>query len=135
MFHIVFVPDSVRTVEFDNTLLISIATKGFHWNSMWHGQNKQPIHYTDKYSQHHSNIWPILLNGWVLVYELSHCEFCFRCNFFISLRFFSIPVLFGNKDTDWPQVTVPSISIPNISTFLFFFGIPKSSINRKSTMH
>ena len=30
MFHIVFVPDSVRTVEFDNALLMSIATKGFY---------------------------------------------------------------------------------------------------------
>ena len=25
------------------------------------------MHHTDKYSQHRSNIWPVLLNGWVSV--------------------------------------------------------------------
>ena len=28
------------------------------------------MHRTDKYSQYSSIIWPVLLNGWVLVYEL-----------------------------------------------------------------
>ena len=31
------------------------------------------MHRTDKYSQHSSIIWPVWLNGWVLVYELSGC--------------------------------------------------------------
>ena len=33
------------------------------------------IHHTNKYSQHSSIIWPVLLNGWVFVSELSGCEF------------------------------------------------------------
>ena len=30
---------------------------------------------TDKYSQHSSIIWPVWLNGWVIVYEVSDCGF------------------------------------------------------------
>ena len=37
------------------------------------------MHCTEKYSQHNSIIWPICLNGWVFVYELSCCEFESRC--------------------------------------------------------
>ena len=33
------------------------------------------IHRTDKHSQHSSMIWPVWLNGWVCVYELSGCGF------------------------------------------------------------
>ena len=33
------------------------------------------MHRTDKFSQHSSIIWPVLLNGWVFVYELSGCVF------------------------------------------------------------
>ena len=34
------------------------------------------MHYTNKYSQHGSNIWPVWLNYWVFVYErLSGCGF------------------------------------------------------------
>ena len=33
---------------------------------------------TDKYSQHSPIIWPVWLNGWVFVYELSDCGFEFR---------------------------------------------------------
>ena len=33
------------------------------------------IHSIDKYSQHSSIIWPVWLNGWVLVYQISGCEF------------------------------------------------------------
>ena len=33
------------------------------------------MHRTDKYSQHSSIIWPVWLNGWVFVYELSGCRF------------------------------------------------------------
>ena len=38
------------------------------------------IHCTDKYSQHSSIIWPVWLNGWVFVYELSNCGFESRCS-------------------------------------------------------
>ena len=33
------------------------------------------MHRTDKCSQHNSIIWPVWLNGWVSVYELSGCGF------------------------------------------------------------
>ena len=33
------------------------------------------MHRTDKYSQLNSIIWPVWLNGWVFVYELSECGF------------------------------------------------------------
>ena len=37
------------------------------------------MHRTDKYSRHSSIIWPVWLNGWVYVYELSDCGFDSRC--------------------------------------------------------
>ena len=37
------------------------------------------MHRTDKYLQHSSIIWPVWLNGWVFVYELSGCGFESRC--------------------------------------------------------
>ena len=33
------------------------------------------MHHTDEYSQHSSIIWPVWLNGWVFVHELSGCGF------------------------------------------------------------
>ena len=33
------------------------------------------IHRTYKYSQHSSILWPVWLNGWVIVYKLSGCGF------------------------------------------------------------
>ena len=64
------------------------------------------MHRTDKYSQHSSIIWPVWLDGWVFVYELSgsgfessysHLNFrfyaCFKqgvpwhaCNFGVWIR-------------------------------------------------
>ena len=41
------------------------------------------MHRTDKYSQHSSIIWPVWLNGWVFVYELSGCGFESRCSHLI----------------------------------------------------
>ena len=38
------------------------------------------MHRTDKYSQHSSVIWPVWLNGWVFVYELSGCGFESSCS-------------------------------------------------------
>ena len=41
---------------------------------------------TDKYSQHSSIIWPVGINGWVFVYELSGCGFESRCTH-LNFRF------------------------------------------------
>ena len=38
------------------------------------------MHCRDKYSQHSSIIWPVWLDGWVFVYELSGCGFESYCN-------------------------------------------------------
>ena len=37
------------------------------------------MHRTDKYSEHSLIIWPVSLNGWVFVLELSGCGFESRC--------------------------------------------------------
>ena len=37
------------------------------------------MHRTDKYWQHSSIIWPVWLNGWLFVYQLSGCGFESRC--------------------------------------------------------
>ena len=41
------------------------------------------MHRTDKYSQLSSIIWPVWLNDWVFVYELSGCGFESRCSHLI----------------------------------------------------
>ena len=38
------------------------------------------MHRADKYSQHSSIIWPVWLNGWAFVYEVSGCGFESRCS-------------------------------------------------------
>ena len=38
------------------------------------------MHHTEKYWQHSSIIWPVWLNGWVFVYELSGCVIVSCCN-------------------------------------------------------
>ena len=43
------------------------------------------MHRTDKYSQHSSVIWPVWLNSWVFVYELSGCGFESHCSHLNSL--------------------------------------------------
>ena len=40
----------------------------------------------DKYSRHSSIIWPVWLNGWMIVYELSCCGFESRCSH-LNFRF------------------------------------------------
>ena len=48
------------------------------------------MHRTDKYSQHSSIFWPVWLNGWVFVYELSGCGFESRCcHWFSVLKHFN----------------------------------------------
>ena len=44
------------------------------------------MHRTDKYSQHSSIIWPVLLNGLVFVYERSGCGFESSCSH-LNFRF------------------------------------------------
>ena len=44
------------------------------------------MHRTDKYSEHSSIIWPVWLNGWVFVYELSGCGFAYSCSH-LNFRF------------------------------------------------
>ena len=39
-------------------------------------------HLTDKFSQHSSIIWPVWVNGWLFIYELSGCGFEFSCSHF-----------------------------------------------------
>ena len=41
---------------------------------MWNDKNIH-IHRTDKYSKQRPIIWPVWLNGWVFVYQLSGCRF------------------------------------------------------------
>ena len=38
------------------------------------------MHRTDKYPQQSSIIWPVWINGWVFVYELSGCGFESSCS-------------------------------------------------------
>ena len=45
------------------------------------------MHRIDKYSQHSSIIWPVWLNGWVFVYELSGCVFESSCS---HLKIFTV---------------------------------------------
>ena len=44
------------------------------------------IHSTDKYSQYSSIIWPVWLNSWAFVYNLSGCGFESRCSH-LNFRF------------------------------------------------
>ena len=44
------------------------------------------MHCTDKYSQHNLIIWPVWLNSWVFIYELSGCGFEFSCSH-VNFRF------------------------------------------------
>ena len=47
------------------------------------------MHHTDKFSQYSSIIWPVWLNDWVFIYELSGCGFnsCYSHSILSSLRF------------------------------------------------
>ena len=49
-------------------------------------QKDSKLHHTDKYSQHSLIIWPVWLNGWVFIYELSACGFESHCSPVISFR-------------------------------------------------
>ena len=57
------------------------------------------IHRTDKYSQHRSIIWPVWLNGWVFVYELSGRAFESRfCHQSIKLLYKSMDWILHDRD-------------------------------------
>ena len=59
------------------------------------------MHRTDKYSQHSSIIWPVWLNGWVLVYELNGCGFETRCSH-LNFRFRAC----FEQGVPWIQATI-----------------------------
>ena len=51
------------------------------------------IHHTAKYSQLSSIIWPVWLNGWVFVYELSGCGFESHCSHLLFIWVSSMKIL------------------------------------------
>ena len=56
---------------------------------MWHDkyiQSNAPYRRTDNYSEHSSIIWPVWLNSWVLVHELSGSGFKSSCRH-LNFRF------------------------------------------------
>ena len=74
------------------------------------------IHHTDKYSQYSSIIWPVWLNGWVFVYELSGCGFessCIHINNFsyMSEKLPILDVLFAVHNVNYSE------------TFFYHFAI------------
>ena len=76
----------------------SCFEQGVHWHSgkyrvgihsetrTWHDKNIKSNYRTDKYSQQSSIIWPVWLNGWVFVDELSGCGFESSCSH-LNFRF------------------------------------------------
>ena len=46
------------------------------------------MHYTDKYSQHSSIIWPVWINSWIFVYELSACGFGSCYSYLSNIMYF-----------------------------------------------
>ena len=59
------------------------------------------MHRTDKYSKHSPNIWPVWLNGWVFLYELSGCEFASHCSHLLHLYLYTyIPPVSSKKFLD-----------------------------------
>ena len=62
------------------------------------------MHRTDKYSQHILIIWPVWLNGWVFVYELSGCGFESRwCHYCITFMVSIIILLLERPHKDLKQ--------------------------------
>ena len=67
-------------------------------------------HHKDKYLQHSSIIWPVWLNCWVLLYELSGCGFKSHCchkHLFLSIL--NINKLYTQNENEmysisWPQL-------------------------------
>ena len=46
----------------------------------WHDKTDTKMHRTDKYPQHSSIIWPVWLNSWVFVFELTGSGFASSCS-------------------------------------------------------
>ena len=59
---------------------------------MWHNKKIQSIHWRGKWSEHNSFTWPVWINGWVFLYELSgygfesHWSHINSCTFHIHPR-------------------------------------------------
>ena len=105
------------------------------------------MHRTDKYSQHSSIIWPVWLNGWVFVYELSgsgfessccHLNFRFRACFEQGVHWHlsNYRVWIHSKTRTWRDKNIQSKNIifKNFSyletTSLITF--PKASAKKKN---
>ena len=58
-----WVSEWINTIEYGFTLKL-VPDMIITYNQM---------HYTDKYSQHSSVVWPVWLNDWVFVFKLSGC--------------------------------------------------------------
>ena len=94
------------------------------------------MHRTDKYSQHSTIIWPVWLNGWVFVYEVSgsgfksrcsHLNFKFRACFEQGVPWYSgnFRVWIHSETRTWHDNTIQSIElllmvlVEKISSLLF----------------
>ena len=67
-----FAPASTKDfLDIQATIECGFTLKHLHDMTKTYSQ----MHHTDKYSQHSSIIWPVWLNSWVFVYELSGCGF------------------------------------------------------------
>ena len=64
------------TIDIQATIECEITVKHVHDMIRTYSQ----MHRTDKYSQHSSIIWPVWLNGWVFVYQLSGCGLESSCS-------------------------------------------------------
>ena len=74
------------------------------------------MQHTDKYSQHSSIIWPVWLNGSVLVYKLSGCGLQSRCHIGCT----------GNQlktvQKNHPQITTPYAKSDNKECYQKLLG-------------
>ena len=82
--------------------------------------DKYRTYRTDKYSQNSSIIWPVWLNGWVFVYELSGCGFEFSCSHLIPLNCFLILLLVAVKYYHC-SLRISSCKMINSSGFITFY--------------
>ena len=62
---------AVSSLTFRQTIECRFTLKLVHDIIITYSQ----MHHANKYSQHTSIIWPVWLNGWVFIYELSGCGF------------------------------------------------------------
>ena len=78
------------------------------------------MHHTDKHLQHSSTIWPVWLNGWVFIYELSGSGFESSCG---HLNLNTIPELISTNS--FYNLLTMSKYICSITSFVGFNGTLK----------